>query len=441
MKRTRESIASSTTRHRSKPAKELGSFADLSSLIITNILLQLPIKDVSICKCVCKTWNALISEPYFATLYSQHASLGFLLRTRNLRLVSRTLHLLEYQPKKFRRAFDIDVVNFNPKFKLPLRNANDTYQPTPYKPEDDKFSVVNSCNGLLCLSEPYTVNHLVVCNPIIGEFIRLPEAIGIANTRKPICAALGFQPKTNEYKVIRMWKRCDGWCYKSDVMVVEMHTLGTATWRNVEVDPMFSFTRLGSPTCVNGALHWINYDDKNKTRSILCFNFESEKFQSFPSPPHPHHKRLSITMVELKGFLYICESTVNSCVVWLMKKYGIGESWTRVFCSDNFNGIPLCFGLCRPVKHFENGGGALLIQNSYSCDSFIYYEPETRVFKVYSVDGAVSPWFELFPHSPGLISLKDVVKGGNIEVQNVYSRCAKVRVPEENESLSKIRRI
>jgi hypothetical protein len=122
MDRRCNSIASTTTRHRGETAKNKvdRSFADLPSSITTCILLQLPIKSVSMCKCVCKTWNALISDPYFATLYSQHASLGFMIRTNFSGQVSNTLHLFECKPKKIGEV----NVKFDPKFKLPLRNAN-----------------------------------------------------------------------------------------------------------------------------------------------------------------------------------------------------------------------------------------------------------------------------------------------------------------------------
>ncbi|WRX29795.1 hypothetical protein QQP08_022282 [Theobroma cacao] len=48
------------------------------------------------------------------------------------------------------------------------------------RPKFDKFDIVNSCNGLLCLSEPVKYNPVIVCNLITGEFIKIPEAPEIA---------------------------------------------------------------------------------------------------------------------------------------------------------------------------------------------------------------------------------------------------------------------
>ncbi|PNY16133.1 F-box family protein [Trifolium pratense] len=79
MERKRDSIPSTRARKRGKTGKEkvdgvesqeLGtSFADLPFPIITDILVRLPIKSVLICKSVCKTWNAMISDPHFPNLY------------------------------------------------------------------------------------------------------------------------------------------------------------------------------------------------------------------------------------------------------------------------------------------------------------------------------------------------------------------------------------
>lgn len=46
------------------------------------------------------------------------------------------------------------------------------------------------------------------------------------------------------------------------------YTLGTPSWRNVELDSQISISRLKDPIYVNGALHWIMLEG-----SILCSCF------------------------------------------------------------------------------------------------------------------------------------------------------------------------
>jgi hypothetical protein len=133
-------------------------------------------------------------------------------------------------------------------------------------------------------------------------------------------------------------------------------------------------------------------------------------------------------MGELKGFLYICDSTSFSDVtMWVMNEYGNGESWTKLYNMDTLvcslvSPDPLHYlshyGLCFPIKHFEEGAAVLLY---HPCNRFIYYDPEKYGFKVFQIHGSRSNFIEIIPHIPSLISLKDVVKGDNIEVLNIHS--------------------
>ncbi|KAF7831420.1 F-box protein interaction domain protein [Senna tora] len=231
MKRKSDSIAT----HRWEGKREAGevdepeiqplwpSFADLPSPITTNILLRLPMTSVLICKCVCKSWHTIISDPHFAKLHFKNAPTDVMIR--HMKLAA--------------------------KFKLPLRDAKMVLDKMleaknggrkrsyiACKPRDDKFAVVNSCKGLLCLCDPMDRDPLVVCNPITGEFIRLPETRTIM--RGTFVSGFGYHEKTREFKVIRVYDSyaqdpANAKKWLSNGRVAEMLTLGNGTWKSVGV--------------------------------------------------------------------------------------------------------------------------------------------------------------------------------------------------------------
>ncbi|KAI9118118.1 hypothetical protein K1719_010450 [Acacia pycnantha] len=283
LKRKRDSVGSETVKGVTKTRGAVDdpkvpprgtTLGDLPCDIVNNILLKLPIKSVLICKCVCKSWHSIISDPRLAQLYFECAPITALVRTCDFRRVSRTLHLLDFDEFESNEAQNLSSDNdsdhvgswkdsprpnchnhmkLEVKFKLPLRDAKmvlDTMLEArkrgkkradiACKPEDDKFIVVNSCNGLLCLWNSIKISSrvhydqcvreaLVVCNPITGEFIRLPQSERLRRCHY-VYAGLGYLKKTNEYKVIQIMP--------NDVLgesgVAEIHTLGTRSWRSIK---------------------------------------------------------------------------------------------------------------------------------------------------------------------------------------------------------------
>ncbi|XP_057457173.1 F-box/kelch-repeat protein At3g06240-like [Lotus japonicus] len=428
------------------------SFVDLPPEIMAHILIRLPIKSILVCKFLCKRLNSLISDPHFAKLHSKHASTGFMIGTYDPSLNSRFVHLLEYEPEKFDNNDGSQCcyceddfikpecnnhVKLETKLKLHIHGGNSILDKiiglnsdarkrpyAEYEPNYDKFMVVNSCNGFLCLCDRVK-DYFVVCNPVISEFIRLPEATKMDETKfchQFVYSGFGFNPKTNEYKVVRVLHRHQSWRDRKSIMIVDMYTLGTSKWRNVEVNLEHVFDLL-FPTCMNGALHWIC--TQNSKGSLLCFNFESDEFHSFPSPPgvfKEGYGTYNISMGDLGGFLYICDSSSldTPVTMWIMKKYGIGESWTKVFSIDTLN--KKCWpygGLYWPAKHFNDGAAILMCHSSMV---FIYYEPKKCVSKFFKVRGTQSRGLEVISHIPSFISLKTVVNGNNIRLLDANSR-------------------
>ncbi|KAF7831476.1 F-box protein interaction domain protein [Senna tora] len=438
----------------------LPSFSDLPSAITTNILLTLPIKSVLICKCVCKSWHTIISDPYFTKSHFKHAPAEVMIRTNDPKHVSRTLHLLEFQPKNFRSHLDYENwdrycifedfcelnckghMTFEAKFKLPLRDAKmvlDKMLETnncgrksssiPCKPRDCKFAVVNSCMGLLCLCNPENGNPVVVCNPVTGEFIRLPEACKKSTI---FDCGFGYHEKTREFKVIRVYltNAQDPINDKNglfDRMDAEMHTLGTGTWKSVDIS--IAPSELRFPTSVNGELLWLVSFSFGMRKSIVRFNFELEKFERFPSPPclvdgHGMMELNGINIGELNGCLYVC-GIFDSCWInlWMMKEYGVEDSWTKIYSINYGSNNFWPYGSYLPLKLF-NKGAAILMYNSLYYLLF-YHEHRGIRFKYFNVRGTQFN-IEAFAHIPSLISLKDVVKG-DVEVQSVHSRDSELR--------------
>lgn len=94
-------------------------FDNLPSQLTTHILLKLPIKSLLICRCVCKIWNTLISEPHFAKLQFERAPVSFVIRNLDNIGVSRNLYLLECEAEKFEIGSK-NHVKLDPIFELPL---------------------------------------------------------------------------------------------------------------------------------------------------------------------------------------------------------------------------------------------------------------------------------------------------------------------------------
>ncbi|RYR52064.1 hypothetical protein Ahy_A06g026990 [Arachis hypogaea] len=368
-------------------------FTSLPIDIITDIFVRLPIESVLICRCVCKHWNTLISDPNFAKLLFTYTPPTTMIR----HLHSRIFHLVEYDRIKWHErknnplccsVFEVLEPNSNssikldPKFEIPL--------PDPKSIQGRKIYVdVLSCNGLFYLSCLMDRDISLVCNPITGEFIRPPKIAAILKPCKQISWGFGFHPKTNQYKVMRIH------ISKHDHhMVVEMHTVGTSTWINIEVDyPKHLIKLFDYSTYLNGALHWIGMDVDGNI-SIWAFNFDTERFQSFPMAPNDQYPNFAL--FEFRGSLCLIYCNELLAKTWMMERYGVGESWVPILTTSQLHGC------------------------------LTYHDSENQEFRIFA-----SPWYdpkvhgynvEIISHVPTLIPLKDIIIGDNVEVQNIYSR-------------------
>ncbi|KAK3014724.1 hypothetical protein RJ639_008394 [Escallonia herrerae] len=431
------------------------SIEDLPRDNLINILSRLSVRRIINCGSVSKSWRQIICTPEFAKSHFERAQKYAwpLIRTNDPKRISRTLYLVE---PEYESEFDVGQctcesgdnessghvhMKLDTKFKIPMRDRKmvlyDKLNPKPgartrrfvgLKPKDHKFNVANSCNGLVCLCEPKQNNPFLICNPLTGEFVNLPEAPMPRRTRTLIVAGIGHCGITDKYKVIRIFSETGLDEY------AQVHTLGTRSWRSVEGAPYcLDIWKLKFPTYLNGALHWFRVYHQRK-EEIVSFDIKAEKFHSIPSRPNGYSMvgnwKNMISMGVLDGCLFICDSSESgSFGLWVMKDYGIAESWINVLqAMPRIDRWPC--GLYQPIKYMENG--ALLIFQS--ANYLLYYDQTKSGFKYLKLHGFQTK-FEALSHIPSFVSLKDYGIGDDTTVLNVKSRCGRLERKEEVDDL------
>ncbi|PQM40525.1 F-box/kelch-repeat protein [Prunus yedoensis var. nudiflora] len=444
----------------------MGPFiTDVPKSVLEDVIIKLPTKSIIMCKSVCKTWYSLISDPAFARLHFAQAEAYPMVRPMDRRSVSRNLFLVELEDSSGFDLKDHDCnrsrVHMNlSKYKFPLCHAEQLLNYHNVMPsheterevhmkitqiddnnkkmdfsdtiaymkqyDDNKYNLVNSCNGLLCLSDFFMNRPAAVCNPITGEFINLPHGPKHAKAMTLIGSGLGFSPRTNLYKVVRILKEQTPDRNK----VAEIHTLGTGSWKSVGTAPC-SDSELSFPTCVKGMLYWFCHGRTGC--SVISFDLDTEEFQSVPSLPFWKGGR-DVSMGDLGGSLCLCKTLSYKINAWVMDDSGPQKLWIMNISIHTGFRRRWPHGVYIPMKYFENDG--LLMFNS-RLNAFFYHHPgnhspfiylELREMK-YSSSEAIS-------HVPSFISLKDILVGKDVEILNINSRCAVLKLPGETEALS-----
>ncbi|XP_065872297.1 F-box protein CPR1-like isoform X2 [Euphorbia lathyris] len=394
-------------------------FYDLPKDIQLNILLRLSIKRIFVLKCVCKKWYDIVSDPEFAKLHFDQAEVYPLIRTSISKYGSKMVHLMH--PNK--DDFELNLEMYDRTFSKSGRvsNVHDKIEAKFEVPE--RYGLLKhvfqyrmlTCNGLLFLSNPYGKRSLIVCNPVTGEFINIPEPKKIDVSWLKICYGFGFSPATNQYKVIRM--------FDLGIPKAEVHILGTKTWKNIEFFNQ-KVPMLLSPAYLNGFLYW---SSDLQPLSIVTFDIEKERFGSISAPTlnQPCHD-----VRVLGGELCICEVLESGVIhVWTMKDNGTGKVWSKVFSFDIRYSNPIQhYVSLQPIMYMNDE--ALLMFNS-SEDVLVYMDPkenQLRYLNVRQFEGAIK--VEAIAYIPSFVSLKHALSGQNVKVFNVRSRCAKVDVAQ-----------
>ncbi|XP_074277236.1 F-box protein At4g22390-like [Silene latifolia] len=331
---------------------------DLPTEISNNILHRLPVKTLIKCTILSKSFLSLItSHDFISTQIAQHTNSHLLLR-----------YFTNDQQELFH--FEPDDETFSGFQTQGLVN------PFPYIP--GIWCTVAGCvNGVICLVDDcgHEGTLTILWNPSIRKFVEVPEPIMVYETYGGYESAsgFGFDSISDDYKVVRVVRLLD-LGPKFGGTQVEVFSLKSGCWRIIGVGPSYSIKRRSSeyiPCFLNGSVYWVGsrFVCPNNENVIVKFDMSTETFEIIQLPgvvkvsESKYTPILDFYVQECKGKLALVnrnyKDEIKSCSVWVMKEYGIVESWTKIFDFniDNLSpcGMPRAFG-------FRKNGEVIMVK-------------------------------------------------------------------------------
>uniref|UniRef100_A0A7N0ZT87 F-box domain-containing protein n=1 Tax=Kalanchoe fedtschenkoi TaxID=63787 RepID=A0A7N0ZT87_KALFE len=411
---------------------ELCGILGLPAHIIFDIFSRLPLKQVFLCRCTCKTLRRLISSPRYAVLSLDKAQPCLLLR--------------EYSRKQFpnffdRKAYVTDLADETPStffyskaYLVDLEEAEDHVGSSDsnalvkheiFSLPAGKLELVGSCNGLVCLYQSKTGQYYI-SNPLLGEWMILPSP-ALKGACSLICSFFGFCAKLKQFKIVRFTSAS----LLLSTAAVEITAVGASSWRSIGDGPRPKARGSFSPSPAGDNILFTTGSSSQGSGSgsniIYAFNLETEQFRPVPSPPHfsPEYlRKLSwVNVGVLRNSLCICyvhnESTLE---LWTAGSYNSNSNtnpiWTKKF-STSFRYWYILF---RMDKHHP----AVFLDNNYDLwmkhegtRNLYKFSPEIDEMRAFKVSGAGGTGFEIVAHVPSFVRLADSV-GPEVDELEVF---------------------
>uniref|UniRef100_A0A2N9HXS5 F-box associated beta-propeller type 1 domain-containing protein n=1 Tax=Fagus sylvatica TaxID=28930 RepID=A0A2N9HXS5_FAGSY len=201
--------------------------------------------------------------------------------------------------------------------------------------------IVGLYNGMYLCLHNYLDHVIYLWNRSIRKvkFLAAPHFTDILAL---VAIGLAYHSQNNDFKILRIV------CFRElkpprPWAVAEVYTLSTDSWRRVvillESEPNIgSIDYINASPCLfsNGALHSIAHSGSQKF--ILCFDVNDEIFRRILLPQNYLDEIVSLSLESLavfKGLLALfvfdknLDGNMEICHIWVMREYGVVESWTK----------------------------------------------------------------------------------------------------------------
>ncbi|XP_061338683.1 F-box/kelch-repeat protein At3g23880-like, partial [Gastrolobium bilobum] len=283
--------------------------------LIYEILLRLPVRSLLRCRCVCKQWESMISDTHFAKLYLSMSTVDPTLTHHRL-LVHTGYGNDELASCSAKSLFN------NP---LTLTEDVDFTMRSNYR-------IAGSCNGLVCLID-LSQNNAWLWNPSTRLLSRKTPSVDVHGVEFALFRGFGYDHVSGKYKVVIVFT--DPWCNEEEHRTeTKVYAFGDGSWktkRNLKF-PGYPSNEEGKFVC--GNLNWVAKRGKSIKRpewEILSFDLGKDTISNVLLPDFGDDNVLYLEQAVLKDCLCVCYNSYGKThlVVWLMKEYGVKESWIK----------------------------------------------------------------------------------------------------------------
>ncbi|KAA8516857.1 hypothetical protein F0562_017325 [Nyssa sinensis] len=286
--------------------------SDLPEEVVVDIVSRLPVKSLLKFRCVSKPWCALIDSTNFMKSHLKRS-----IETKN----NMSLILDDED-----QLYSIDFESFDKAVKLDHPLKNEIFQ----------TEVLGSCNGLLCLSN--TEEDIVLWNPSIRKHRKLPFTpieFRSGFYCQFIVYGFGHDVVNDDYKLVRMVQFYvednDSFCSE-----VTVYNLISNSWRRIPDFPYYLRYKQVNGVLASGALHWVvtREPESDTAALIAAFDIGTEDYRLVPQPEYSDtnfHMNVRVIGDDLSIFCNYYFAHSARIDIWVMKEYGVKESWTKLF--------------------------------------------------------------------------------------------------------------
>ncbi|CAH1423963.1 unnamed protein product [Lactuca virosa] len=273
-------------------------------------------------------------------------------------------------PRRHSCSPDIKLTRF---YKLPVNTQF----------ESSSYTVIGSVNGLICFYyKSYNDDYLIhIWNPSLSAVLTLPPYSLSTRISKKIYLRFGFDPKTDDYKVVKftsLFQPCN------EVAKGEVYSMRKGSWELISqrLPPhVISNQNKVDVDDIDSYLHWLFYIDKEmKARTIVAFDLGAETFCEIPLPDSilDYTHWYNVVGVLSGKLCVISRGKGGKCEVWVMEEYRVAASWVKRHVFSHLSGGIIPYGITLHNEFLLKVDGG-----------FCLYDPISAKNKTFEIKGRI----------------------------------------------------